>query len=219
MAKHRRKQSRTDPPEKRRGRTRGVPGSSKTSNRPQAGGTGIQPAPRIRRDRFDGGEDGRTRRRAFDPSLAEGKKRSRGTDRLRFRENEPCVIVKGVRFASSAQGGIGVLRLREAKNLVSIRGRHNFLRFDERLFRRRREIEQARGSRQVEGKRSGCPLVALALVLDASGFPKESEVFEANASEPRTLKQMISGFTAIRRERRARRSRSPRDSGRDSRRS
>ena len=40
-------------------------------------------------------------------------------------------------------------------------------------------------------KRSDCPLVTLALVLDASGFPKRSEVFAGNASEPSTLAQMI----------------------------
>lgn len=40
-------------------------------------------------------------------------------------------------------------------------------------------------------KRSDCPLVTLALVLDASGFPKRSEVFAGNASEPKTLEQML----------------------------
>lgn len=40
-------------------------------------------------------------------------------------------------------------------------------------------------------KRSDCPLVTLALVLDASGFPKRSEVFAGNASEPQTLAQMV----------------------------
>jgi len=40
-------------------------------------------------------------------------------------------------------------------------------------------------------KRNDCPLVTLALVLDASGFPKRSEVFEGNASEPKTLQKMI----------------------------
>jgi transposase len=40
-------------------------------------------------------------------------------------------------------------------------------------------------------KRSDCPLVTLALVLDGSGFPKRSEVFPGNASEPATLAQMI----------------------------
>lgn len=40
-------------------------------------------------------------------------------------------------------------------------------------------------------KRSDCPLVTLALVLDGSGFPKRSEVFAGNASEPGTLAQMV----------------------------
>ena len=39
-------------------------------------------------------------------------------------------------------------------------------------------------------KRSDCPLVTLALVLDASGFPKRSEVFAGNVSEPATLKHL-----------------------------
>ncbi len=40
-------------------------------------------------------------------------------------------------------------------------------------------------------KRSDCPLVTLALVLDASGFPKRSEVFAGNVSEPETLEKML----------------------------
>jgi transposase len=40
-------------------------------------------------------------------------------------------------------------------------------------------------------KRSDCPLVTLALVLDASGFPKRSEIFAGNISEPKTLAQML----------------------------
>ena len=40
-------------------------------------------------------------------------------------------------------------------------------------------------------QRSDCPLVTLALVLDASGFPKRSEVFEGNISEPKTLEKML----------------------------
>jgi transposase len=40
-------------------------------------------------------------------------------------------------------------------------------------------------------KRSDCPLVTLALVLDASGFPKRSEIFAGNISEPATLARMI----------------------------
>jgi len=40
-------------------------------------------------------------------------------------------------------------------------------------------------------KRSDCPLVTLALVLDGSGFVKKSEILPGNASEPKTLKKMI----------------------------
>ncbi len=40
-------------------------------------------------------------------------------------------------------------------------------------------------------KRSDCPLVTLALVLDSSGFVKKSEIFPGNASEPQTLEKML----------------------------
>jgi hypothetical protein len=40
-------------------------------------------------------------------------------------------------------------------------------------------------------KRSDCPLVTLGLVLDADGFPKRTEVFAGNVSEPGTLEGMI----------------------------
>ena len=45
-------------------------------------------------------------------------------------------------------------------------------------------------------KRSDCVLVTLALVLDASGFPKRSEVFAGNASEPQTLATMVGKLAA-----------------------
>ena len=45
-------------------------------------------------------------------------------------------------------------------------------------------------------KRSDCPLVTLALVLDGSGFSKRSEVLEGNASEPKTLAEMVGKLTA-----------------------
>ncbi len=41
-------------------------------------------------------------------------------------------------------------------------------------------------------KRSDCPLLTLALLMDADGFPKKSEVFEGNVSEPGTLEKMLS---------------------------
>lgn len=40
-------------------------------------------------------------------------------------------------------------------------------------------------------KRCDCPLVTLALVLDASGFPKKSEIYEGNVGESKTLSKMI----------------------------
>jgi len=40
-------------------------------------------------------------------------------------------------------------------------------------------------------KRSDCPLVTLGLVVDADGFPKRSDVFDGNVSEPGTLAGMI----------------------------
>ena len=43
-------------------------------------------------------------------------------------------------------------------------------------------------------KRSDCPLVTLALMLDSSGFPKCSKVFEGNVSESVTLEKMIKGM-------------------------
>ena len=40
-------------------------------------------------------------------------------------------------------------------------------------------------------KRTDCPLVTLALVLDGSGFPRRSEVFDGNVSEPKTMAEMV----------------------------
>ena len=44
--------------------------------------------------------------------------------------------------------------------------------------------------------RSDCPLVTLAVALDCSGFPRRSKVFAANASEPATLKDMLTSLNA-----------------------
>jgi transposase len=44
--------------------------------------------------------------------------------------------------------------------------------------------------------RSDCPLVTLAMVLDGSGFARRARVFAGNASEPATLKDMLSGLGA-----------------------
>ena len=43
-------------------------------------------------------------------------------------------------------------------------------------------------------KRSDCPLVTLGLVLDGSGFPRKSQIFPGNASEPQTLQTMLEGL-------------------------
>jgi transposase len=43
-------------------------------------------------------------------------------------------------------------------------------------------------------KRSDCPLVTLGLVLDGSGFPRKSQIFPGNASEPQTLQIMLEGL-------------------------
>jgi len=46
-------------------------------------------------------------------------------------------------------------------------------------------------------KRSDCLLVTLALLMGADGFPKRSQVFEGNVSEPGTLEKILPGvFTA-----------------------
>ena len=45
-------------------------------------------------------------------------------------------------------------------------------------------------------KRSDCPLVALGMVLDSSGFPKRSSIFPGNISEPKTIKEMLSALEA-----------------------
>jgi hypothetical protein len=44
-------------------------------------------------------------------------------------------------------------------------------------------------------KRSDCPLVILRLVLDGSGFPRKSQLFPGNASEPQTLQTMLQGLS------------------------
>ena len=45
-------------------------------------------------------------------------------------------------------------------------------------------------------KRSDCPLLTLALALDASGFIRHSEVFEGNVSEGSTLQKMLTRLQA-----------------------
>ena len=43
-------------------------------------------------------------------------------------------------------------------------------------------------------KRSDCGLVTLAMVLDASGFPKTTKIYPGNVSEQATLKEMLEGL-------------------------
>ena len=52
------------------------------------------------------------------------------------------------------------------------------------------ESEKAQHGRSKE-KRTDCPLVTLALVLDEDGFPKQSRIFPGNISEPKTLKEIL----------------------------
>lgn len=51
----------------------------------------------------------------------------------------------------------------------------------------------ARRGRSKE-KRTDCPLVTLGLVLNGSGFPRKSQIFPGNASEPETLQLMLQGL-------------------------
>ena len=54
--------------------------------------------------------------------------------------------------------------------------------------------QKAKFARSKE-KRADCPLVTLGLVLDAEGFPKRSDVFNGNVSEPGTLKDMVKSLS------------------------
>jgi hypothetical protein len=46
-------------------------------------------------------------------------------------------------------------------------------------------------------KRSDCPLLTLGMVLDADGFPKRTEVFNGNVSEPGTLEEMVTSLSSL----------------------
>jgi hypothetical protein len=50
--------------------------------------------------------------------------------------------------------------------------------------------KKAKRGRSKE-KRRDCPLVTLGMVINECGFPKKSEIFNGNVSEPGTLKKMI----------------------------
>ena len=49
-------------------------------------------------------------------------------------------------------------------------------------------------------KRGDCPLVTLALIVDAQGFAKRSKIFEGNVSEPGTLWKILQELTEGRKE-------------------
>ena len=58
-----------------------------------------------------------------------------------------------------------------------------------------KDIETAKRGRSKE-KRTDCPLVTLGLVLNGDGFPRRSQIFPGNASEPETLQDMLTGLQA-----------------------
>ncbi len=45
-------------------------------------------------------------------------------------------------------------------------------------------------------KRSDCPILTLALIVDADGFPKKSKIFRGNISEPTTLEFVLDNLPA-----------------------
>jgi len=49
-------------------------------------------------------------------------------------------------------------------------------------------------NKKSKEKRSDCPIITLALTIDADGFPKKSEVLKGNISEPSTLKSVIANL-------------------------
>jgi len=57
-----------------------------------------------------------------------------------------------------------------------------------------KNITKAARGRSKE-KRSDAKIVTLAVVLDSSGFVKNSKIFKGNVSEPSTLKEMIDGLS------------------------
>jgi transposase len=58
-----------------------------------------------------------------------------------------------------------------------------------------RANENAAFGRSKE-KRTDCPLVTLALVLDGSGFPKKTHIFKGNISEATTLESMLNALNS-----------------------
>ena len=58
-----------------------------------------------------------------------------------------------------------------------------------------KDNETAKRGRSKE-KRTDCPLVTLGLALNGDGFPRRSQIFSGNASEPKTLQDMLTGLQA-----------------------
>lgn len=58
-----------------------------------------------------------------------------------------------------------------------------------------KDNETAKRGRSKE-KRNDCPLVTLGLVLNGDGFPRRSQIFSGNASEPKTLQDMLTELQA-----------------------
>ncbi len=77
-----------------------------------------------------------------------------------------------------------------AKELFGFRETILFYDLTNSFYTGRKKGELLRYGRSKE-KRTDCPLVTLALTLDASGFPRTVEILPGNASEPDTLKQAI----------------------------
>ena len=77
-----------------------------------------------------------------------------------------------------------------AKEMFGFRETILFYDLTNTFYTGRKQGELLRYGRSKE-KRTDCPLVTLALTLDASGFPRTVEILPGNASEPDTLKQAI----------------------------
>ena len=58
-----------------------------------------------------------------------------------------------------------------------------------------KQLKKARHGQSKE-KRSDCPLVTLAVVMDGSGFVRHSKVFAGNVSEESTLAEMLTALKA-----------------------
>lgn len=82
----------------------------------------------------------------------------------------------------------------QEKNLFGFRETITLYDLTNTYFEGRSEANKLGELGHSKEKRSDCPLVTLALMLDSSGFPKCSKVFEGNVSEAATLEKMIKGL-------------------------